>query len=63
MRIIATSDASGPLDGKKTIYTVELEREKYFADVMYCADSGLLYVMQYEDGKKVCDNTSTAVDY
>lgn len=62
MRIVDEIDASGPLDGNKIIYTVELERGKY-ADVMYCSNTGLLYVMQLEGGERVFDERRDPVDY
>lgn len=62
MKIICEMDASGPLDGKKTIYTVELESGKYI-DVMFCAGSGLLYVMESADGGQVYNDAGETVKH
>ena len=61
MRIASKADASGPLDGRKTIYSVEVG-EKEYADVMYCVESGLVYVMQAENGGGVYDEKGETVN-
>lgn len=62
MKIIHETNASGPLDGEKTIYTVELETGKYI-DIMLCAGSGLLYAMENADGGEVYNDAGETVKH
>lgn len=61
MKILSKADAGGPLDGRKTIYSVEIG-EKEYVDVMRCEESGLIYVMQAEDGGEIYDEKGETVN-
>lgn len=62
LEVVAEADASGPLDGAKTVYTVALDDGEYLADVMHRPDTGLLYVMQHEDGKEVSNRSDLVIN-
>lgn len=60
IRISDTFDASGPLDGEKTVYSVEVA-DGTFVDVMHVQNTGLIYIMQSDDGEEIYGNSSDSM--
>lgn len=61
MKILSCTDVGkGP--EKERIYTVELEKTRY-VDIKFIPRSGLIYIMQNEDGSEVYDPENWGATY
>lgn len=60
LKIVDVTDVSDT-EGEKLIYTVQLPSGK-FMDVMRKPQTGLMYVMEHDDGQKAINEAGETVD-
>lgn len=61
MKVVSCADV-GKDPEKERVFTVELEKARY-VDIKYIPRTGLVYIMQNEDGSEVYDPENWGVTY